>query len=394
MYKPVTLLLFVLLINNIYAQSPEYFQLTTDANKLYDDKKYEQSWEYYSRAFKIDSTYSTDLYNGACSAALAGKTEQAEKILLKAVQNGYIDKVHMQIDPDLATLRNRPSWNQIINELETSRKQYRTDDSILKELKGYIERNQADSLRLISSDSFKIKISEPALKSRVNILFSLINQAAVKQFQTLGQNSNSSSNMQITNGHMKETREFTYKYIPPFYGDYTENLFLKNIGFSIDLEITKIKNNWFLNNLKVDSNYMSRDFDLNTGLSDVLNGSDTCYAQFRIISKGKSLVGNVVLGSNKQNFLQWFKNARFMKMDDFKKPDQEKFSLLSISFYRKFQDKTSLWGFQSFKTFELVFFDDASNQCLISNGEKYAFYKLANTSPIRNYIYQEIKNMK
>lgn len=393
MYKPLIYLIFLLLAHNLYAQSPEYIQLTTDAYKLYEDKKYDQSWEYYRRAFEIDSTYANDLYNGACSAALAGKTELAVKTLRKAIQNGYINKGHMLTDTDLNSLRGLPDWSQILGEIEISKKQYRTDDGILKELKGYIERNQADSLRKLCSDSFKIRVSDTELKSRVNILFDLINKNSGKNFNALEQNSNSSSNMQIINGRMKETREFTYKYMPPFYRDYINHLFLKNIGYSIVLEITKIKNDWFLNNLEVDSNYQSRNYDPVTCLKDVIIGGDTCFAQYRIITPEKSLIGNFKIVSNKQDYLQ-LKNPKFMKMEEFVKPVMDNSKVFSISFYRKTVDKNSFWGFESFKVFELIFFDDGSNQCLISNGEKYAFYKLADTTPLKELIYKEIKSVK
>lgn len=393
MYKPVLLLLFVLLVNGIYAQSPEYIQLTSDAYKLYDEKRFDQSWEYYSWAFKIDSTYAGDLYNGACAAALAGKIESAVKTLRKAIQNGYIDKGHMLTDPDLNSLRGLSEWPKILAEVEISKKQYRTDDSILKELKGYIERNQVDSLRLICSDSFKIKVADTELKSRVNILFNLINQNSTKKFKTLEQNSNSSSNMQIISGRMKETREFTYIYIPPFYGNHTNYLFLKNIGFSIVIEISKIKNEWFLNNLEVDSNYLSPDYDPAAFLKDVINATDTCFAQYRIITPDKSLMGNLLIVSNKQKYFQ-LKNPKFMKMEDFVKPADENSKVFSISFYRKTVDKTSFWGFESFTVFELIFFDDGSDQCLISNGEKYAFYKLADITPLKELIYKEVRRVK
>jgi hypothetical protein len=393
MYKPVTLFLFVLLLNNIHAQSPHYVELTSDAYKLYEDKKFDQSWEYYSRAFKIDSTYAGDLYNGACSAALAGKIDLATKTLRKAIQNGYIDKGHMLADPDLDSLRGLPEWSELLAEVEISKKQYRTDDSLLKELKGYLERNKPDSLRLLLSDSFKLRVAETELKSKVNTLFNLINQTPDKKFKTLEQNSNSSSNMQIINGRMKETREFTYKYMPPFYGNYVNHLFLKNIGFSVVIEISKIKNDWYLNNLDVDSNYLSRDYDPVAFLKDVINGKDTCFVQYRIITSNKSLTGNAVVVSNKNNYLR-LKNPQFMKMDEFVKPVEGNKNLFSISFYRKCPDSNFFWSFESFKALELIFFDDGSNQCLISNGERYAFYKLDDTAPLKELIYNEIKNVK
>jgi hypothetical protein len=394
MYKLTIFLLFVLLFNNLKGQSPEYIQLISEGYKLYEDKQFEQSWQKYNEAFNIDSTDASDLYNGACVAALAGKSDLAIKTLLKAIHNGYVNKAHLLTDSDLNSLRSLPEWPQIMNEITLKKERYRTDDILFKDLKGYIERNRADSLTMLCSDTFKTKISGEELKFKVNMLFNLISQNAEKKFKSLEQGSSQSSNVVMTNGRMKETRSFTYRYIPPFFGDYTNNLLFTNVGYNIELEIAKIKNEWFLNNLEIYSNYLSRDFELNTLLNEMFFGKDTCMIQYRIVRNDKRLVGDVVIISGQQKFFKWFKNPQFMEMDDFVKPAGEKPTLMSVSFYKKVVDKNSIWNFRTIRALELIFFDDGSNQCFISNGEKYAFYKLENIAPIKNFIYKEIQSVK
>jgi predicted esterase len=58
-------------------------------------------------------------YNGACSAALAGRVEDAFELLRRAVTAGYIDRAQMEADPDLATLRDHKArWEAIMTDAD------------------------------------------------------------------------------------------------------------------------------------------------------------------------------------------------------------------------------------------------------------------------------------
>lgn len=53
-------------------------------------------------------------YNLACSLALAGRPEDAINSLSKAILLGYDDLAHIDVDPDLDSLRERPDFRALL----------------------------------------------------------------------------------------------------------------------------------------------------------------------------------------------------------------------------------------------------------------------------------------
>lgn len=53
-------------------------------------------------------------YNLACSLALAGRPDEAISSLSKAILLGYDDLAHMEVDPDLDSLRERPDFRALL----------------------------------------------------------------------------------------------------------------------------------------------------------------------------------------------------------------------------------------------------------------------------------------
>ena len=73
--KPIALLLFFSLhALSLFAQS--YKELIQMADAKYEQKDYEQSTQFFLKAFKIEQKNPSHLYNGACAAALAGKKKK------------------------------------------------------------------------------------------------------------------------------------------------------------------------------------------------------------------------------------------------------------------------------------------------------------------------------
>ena len=54
-------------------------------------------------------------YNLACSLALAGRPDEAMKSLSKAILLGYDDLAHLEVDPDLDSLRERPDFRALLS---------------------------------------------------------------------------------------------------------------------------------------------------------------------------------------------------------------------------------------------------------------------------------------
>jgi len=59
-------------------------------------------------------------YNLACSLAMAGRPEEAVKSLSKAILLGYDDLTHIDVDPDLDTLRERPDFRELLGRDENA----------------------------------------------------------------------------------------------------------------------------------------------------------------------------------------------------------------------------------------------------------------------------------
>ena len=74
------------------------------------------------RALEIDRRLVTLLpddalarYNLACSLALVGRDDEALAHLGDAFRLGYDDVAHMEVDPDLASLRGRPEFRALLD---------------------------------------------------------------------------------------------------------------------------------------------------------------------------------------------------------------------------------------------------------------------------------------
>jgi hypothetical protein len=71
-----------------------------------------------------------DLYNAACVYAVVAAREpvgnrhagQAVEVLRQAVAKGYKDAAHLKTDPDLAALRGRADFRQLVADLEAKAK--------------------------------------------------------------------------------------------------------------------------------------------------------------------------------------------------------------------------------------------------------------------------------
>jgi hypothetical protein len=117
MKRKLILILSVSFIS-IYSFGQSYNDLIKQAFSYYQTKDYKKSLDLYEHAFKIEQINYSDLYNAACSAALAGKTETAFNLLNLSIQKGWTNINHLKEDADLTALHNYKDWKITLKTLQ------------------------------------------------------------------------------------------------------------------------------------------------------------------------------------------------------------------------------------------------------------------------------------
>ncbi|WP_245326346.1 DUF6624 domain-containing protein [Hymenobacter wooponensis] len=122
MKKATTLLAALLLSSSLVFAQAEFRKLNQQAADAYAAKSYKSSGELYDQAFKQAKAQpsSTDLYNAACSWALAGDATKAFQYLDKATAAGWENVAHVKQDTDLTTLHADKRWQPMLAKLEAA----------------------------------------------------------------------------------------------------------------------------------------------------------------------------------------------------------------------------------------------------------------------------------
>jgi len=141
--KPFALLLlFLLNAFSLFAQS--YKELIQTADGQYTQKDYAQSTQNFQKAFKIEQKNPSHLYNGACSAALAGKKKLALKWLDAAQKNGWSNVRHARQDSDLNSLHGNKQFEKILGNMQaqTEKLEANYDKPLRDTLLAIVDRDQ------------------------------------------------------------------------------------------------------------------------------------------------------------------------------------------------------------------------------------------------------------
>ncbi|WP_281631934.1 WG repeat-containing protein [Flavobacterium luteolum] len=113
---PLLLLLFCFTFYKADAQN--YSETIKKANSLYQSKDYNKSLALYEEAFKINTDEYVDIYNAACTAALANIPSKAFKYLNEAIDGGWTNVDHLKKDTDLESLHNNKNWTELFNKIQ------------------------------------------------------------------------------------------------------------------------------------------------------------------------------------------------------------------------------------------------------------------------------------
>jgi len=117
--KKILLLVCIFLTMTLFALAQsDYKGLVSEGARLYKAKDFVKSLEMYRLAFKKQKANKSDLYNGACSAALAGDNKSAIRLLNLSIDNGWSDISQLKSDTDLTVLHTSPEWNKLVKKLQ------------------------------------------------------------------------------------------------------------------------------------------------------------------------------------------------------------------------------------------------------------------------------------
>lgn len=87
--------------------------LRAQARQAYGQRDFAASAALYLRLTAMPEASATDLYDAACSAALAGRAPEALALLRRALDAGFEGYALLERDPDLASLRALPEWEGV-----------------------------------------------------------------------------------------------------------------------------------------------------------------------------------------------------------------------------------------------------------------------------------------
>lgn len=102
----------------VSAKAQTYKEMVFKADSCYTKENYKLSVAYYEKAFKTEQKNSKNLYDAGCSAARAKENKKAFKWLNLAIDNGFENIAHMQIDNDLKSLHSDKKWKETIEKLQ------------------------------------------------------------------------------------------------------------------------------------------------------------------------------------------------------------------------------------------------------------------------------------
>ena len=94
--------------------------LESRADAAYASGEFEAAARLYKEAAACDGLNSTLLYNGACSAALAGHADDAFELLGRAIDAGFSDSDLIRRDSDLESLHGDPRWTALVDRATTA----------------------------------------------------------------------------------------------------------------------------------------------------------------------------------------------------------------------------------------------------------------------------------
>jgi hypothetical protein len=143
--RSALVILFILVAGARVAMADTFEAHAARGDSLYEAAAFAAAAREYESAFDIGTGRTLEIYNAACSWALAGEPERAFAALDRAAEAGYADPDFLTRDPDLVTLHEDSRWEPIVARVRATRDEIEKDyDKPLKErLERILVRDQA-----------------------------------------------------------------------------------------------------------------------------------------------------------------------------------------------------------------------------------------------------------
>ena len=107
-------ILIILMVFGVASYGQQYTQHIKNADDYYSKGEYATAVKVYEQAFAIKSGNSSDLYNAACTAALADQNDKAFTWLNAAIDKGWTNVPHLKSDGDLKGLYTDKRWDKTV----------------------------------------------------------------------------------------------------------------------------------------------------------------------------------------------------------------------------------------------------------------------------------------
>ena len=112
----VVALLLLVIASASFAQG--YDALVRQAESKIATGSWEDALALYEKAFKTGEFSHNDFYNSAVACARLDKPDMAYSYLFKAVHAGFLDREHLEKDPDLEALRKGEQWQSVMDSVQ------------------------------------------------------------------------------------------------------------------------------------------------------------------------------------------------------------------------------------------------------------------------------------
>jgi len=370
-------------------ESYEYDRIVSEANSFYENADFTLSAEKYKKAFLLNDTNPSDLYNAACVAALVGKQNESIFLLNKAADNGWHDLAHLEKDTDLISLHNLDEWKKIIKKVKLNDSKFITYGQLTKKIVSLVNLKDYEAIWKLGSKEFFLKNDKGEFIKRALAIDDLLEKHHIKLDSTTR---STALNYNSINGVVSEKFLSSYALVPKYFRNKAVKILSKHIGYRIDIKLKKIDKEWFLSDLNLQENYQDKHYKIDNEIKNFFKENDSLAIKYSSVKKNKIKVTTEKV-KNKFKLFKKSQQYEFIDLAHLSEEDYNVFTksskVYSVSFFAS--NARSSFFVQRRKNdkvdrFEFVFFDDKSNVVLISNGDKYAFYKINFVKKLKKMI--------